>query len=107
MQIKLLVSAAAIALVAGLASASAADRPVRDAEGIDQFTILSATPAEVLTTADAAQIRGRRSVFNEGENSGLSIPTGPIEPVPLGLAIGWTGDKGTVCKGGTCANPQG
>ena len=66
MHIKIIASAVAIALGASLASASAADRQVRDAEGIEHFTILGATPAEILTTTDADRIRGRKIVTSEG-----------------------------------------
>ncbi len=75
MQIKSIVSAAAIALVAGLASASAGE-----------MLTLSAVPAEPLTAAEMEQVQGkwfvdldRSGSFTEGD----LVPGGAIHhPTP-------------------------
>ncbi len=84
MQIKLILSAAVIALVVGLAPASAADRQVRDAEGSAQFTTLHEAPAAAMTGVDMAEVRGMNwpdSAITPGPRSPHDVPathiTGP------------------------------
>ena len=66
MRIKLLVSAAAIALVAGLASASAAEK----------FTTLDGITAQAMTTQAMGRVKGKL-------NLGIAVPRGAGIPVGL------------------------
>ena len=102
MHIKSILAGAAIALAAGLASASAADQWVEDADGVDSFTILRAIPAVVITTPEAAQVRGRLTVYSMGVSDNTLIAG-----AGLGFTGGPNGSVGIVCLAGGCSHPGG
>ena len=97
MQIKLLVSAAVIALVVGLAPASAADRQVRDAEGSAQFTTLDEAPAAAMTGVDMAEVRGTSWPDSATTPNGVHAIPATANVGPIGIHA-----VGQACSGGAC-----
>ncbi len=82
MQIKLLVSAAAIALVAGVGSASADD----------EFETIEGLTADVITPQEMAMVIG--SQFNVTVPSGATIPSAGHTDVVDGIARSAIGTPG-------------
>ena len=90
MQIKLLVSAAAIALVATIGAAHAADV---------NFSTLADVPAVKMTSDQMAQVRGLANVFSMLGRIGVSLGTATADSVTASAGSGGKGNDGPTIDG--------